>query len=99
MANGDKEVSTVNTFFDSRSTCSLISAQYAKGLIGKPVNMLNGTQERKTKLYMVELLSCKKIIKHERAFGISIKIGSIPDVDLSPIKMHLANTYKTFGMK
>ena len=86
LYGAERLVTTIVTFFDDGSTCSVILNSVAKqfGLLGEKVTVtietLNAVTTKETMLYMVELLDRKGIRRLVRAFGfdtISEPMGSI----------------------
>ena len=82
----ERMVTSIMTFFDDGSTCSVVLNSVAKqfGLLGEKVTVtietLNAVTTKETMLYMVELLDRSGVRRLVRAFGfdkISEPIGSI----------------------
>ena len=83
---------SIIAFFDPGSTCSLILTEFAEQhkLEGSPVNItigtVNGEKHRETKLYVVELLTCKGDRRLVRAFGMERISQDIPFISVEGVK-------------
>ena len=82
----------VKTFWDDGSTCSLIKTTTAEHfqLRGEPITIsidtVNGMVERKTKMYVVELINLHGERVLVRAFGVEKISGIVTAVDVSGVK-------------
>ena len=87
-----RKETTVISFNDPGSTCSLVLTDFAEKheLLGRPVTItigtVNGEKRRETKLYMVELLTITGDRKLVSAFGMEHISGEVPYICFEGVK-------------